>query len=134
MNCIEVVAGVIFNNDRSQVLLALRKPGQHQGNRWEFTGGKLHAGETPAAGLARELLEEIDIAVSDCRPRTIIEHRYPDRQVRLHFWDVTGYDGVPRGCEGQELRWVALFDLGGLDFPAANLPVVQALQGDTAPD
>ncbi len=122
-----MVAGVIFNPAKTSVLVALRKPEQHQGGRWEFPGGKLDEGESLATGLARELLEEIGITVKACEPRTIIEHSYPDKRVRLHFWDVTDFAGNPNGCEGQELRWVRLEELGDLQFPDANQAIVDAL-------
>lgn len=127
MKEVEVVAGVIFNPAKTSVLVALRKPEQHQGGRWEFPGGKLDEGESLATGLARELLEEIGITVKACEPRTIIEHSYPDKRVRLHFWDVTDFAGNPNGCEGQELRWVRLEELGDLQFPDANQAIVDAL-------
>ncbi|ASJ75876.1 8-oxo-dGTP diphosphatase MutT [Granulosicoccus antarcticus] len=127
MKTIDVVAGVIFNGSGDKVLLALRKPEQHQGNRWEFPGGKLEAGEALQDGLVRELQEEIGIVVTQCQPRTIIEHSYPDKQVRLHFWDVTAFEGEPAGCEGQTLRWLALAELGALEFPEANQAIVNEL-------
>ena len=127
MKFIDVVAGVIFDTSASQVLLALRKPEQHQGNRWEFPGGKLEEGEALHEGLIRELREEIGIVVTQCQPRTIIEHSYADKQVRLHFWDVTAFDGEPAGCEGQTLQWLALAELGALEFPKANQAIVNEL-------
>jgi len=36
-----VVAGIIWNPERTALLLTLRKPEQHQGDRWEFPGGKV---------------------------------------------------------------------------------------------
>ena len=48
MKRVEVVAAVIFNAARTEVLVALRKPSQHQGDRWEFPGGKLESGESIA--------------------------------------------------------------------------------------
>lgn len=127
MDVIDVVAGVIFNEARDQVLLALRKPEQHQGDRWEFPGGKLEAGEAQQPGLARELLEEIAIQVTHSKPRLTLEHQYPDKHVRLHFWDVTGFSGQPHGCEGQQLRWVSFSELPSLTFPEANKVIVQQL-------
>lgn len=127
MKCIDVVAGVIFDSTASQVLLALRKPDQHQGNRWEFPGGKLEEGEALQDGLLRELREEIGIVATQCQPRTIIEHRYPDKQVRLHFWNVTAFEGEPVGCEGQALQWRPLVELGDLEFPEANRAIVNEL-------
>ena len=127
MKFIDVVAGVIFDASGSQVLLALRKPEQHQGNRWEFPGGKLEEGEALEDGLVRELREEIGIVATQCQPRTIIEHCYPDKQVRLHFWDVTEFEGEPVGCEGQTLRWLRLSELGALEFPEANQAIVNEL-------
>lgn len=130
MKYIDVVAGVIFNHAGDQVLLALRKPEQHQGNRWEFPGGKLEPGETLQAGLVRELIEEIGITATQSVERAVIEHSYPDKQVRLHFWDVLAFEGTPEGVEGQRLQWVALQDLGSLDFPEANQVIVDQLLGE----
>ena len=126
---VEVVAGIIFDVAREHVLLALRKPDQHQGNLWEFPGGKLELGESQADALARELSEEINLAVVSCTHRCSLEHHYADKHVQLHFWDVTTFTGEPQGCEGQELRWVALSDLPAYAFPAANQAVVEQLLG-----
>lgn len=130
MKTIDVVAGVIFSSSREQVLVALRKPGQHQGNRWEFPGGKLESGEALQDGLVRELHEEIGITATQCQARSIIEHEYPEKQVRLHFWDVLAFEGEPQGVEGQRLQWVALPDLGSLVFPEANQPIVDELMAE----
>lgn len=127
MPCIDVVAGIIFSADGQQVLLSLRKPEQHQGDRWEFPGGKQESDEALRQALQRELFEEIGINVIDCAPRTIVEHRYSDKQVRLHFWNVTRFSGAPEGKEGQTLQWFSLSDLSSLRFPAANQNIVDAL-------
>lgn len=127
MKVIAVVAGIIFNQEGTQVLLALRKPGQHQGGLWEFPGGKKDSGESLEQALARELLEEIGIVPVNFVERTIIEHRYAEKQVRLHFWDVTRFTGIPRGREGQILAWFELPELAELSFPAANQAIVEAL-------
>ncbi len=124
---IEVVAGIIFDAAREQVLLALRKPDQHQGNLWEFPGGKLEPDESQADALARELFEEINLVVVGSQHRCSLEHRYSDKHVQLHFWDVTTFTGEPKGCEGQELRWVSLTELSAYAFPAANQAVVDQL-------
>lgn len=130
MTCIDVVAAIIFDAQRKQVLLALRKPEQHQGDRWEFPGGKMEEGETQADALARELHEEIDLRVVNSVHRRTLVHQYSDKQVRLHFWDVTEFTGTPRGVEGQQLQWVGIAQLAGLRFPDANQVVVDELVGE----
>ena len=50
------VAVIHFNN---QYLLGFRHASQHQGNRYEFVGGKIEPNETPKQGLIREVVEEI---------------------------------------------------------------------------
>ncbi len=127
MTFIDVVAGIIFDESRHSVLLARRKPEQHQGDLWEFPGGKQEAGETQKEALQRELFEEIAIRPDAIHFRRSIEHRYDDKAVRLHFWDVDSFTGTPMGCEGQVLQWVRLDELAQFNFPAANRAIVEEL-------
>jgi len=124
---IDVVAGIIFSEDKKRILLAFRKPDQHQGNCWEFPGGKIEKSEETRQALLRELDEELGIEVTDCEPYCQIEHEYSDKAVRLHFWRVTSFNGVPRGRENQQLEWFSFDQIGDLTFPAANKPVVAKL-------
>src|SRR5205823_1606986 len=62
MRTVIVAAGIVIENGR--VLLTQRKAGAHLAGMWEFPGGKVEAGEDPRAALARELEEELGIAVA----------------------------------------------------------------------
>jgi len=124
---VEVVAAVIFDEAMESVLLALRKPSQHQGDRWEFPGGKIEAGESHEQALSRELKEELDIEPVESIGRCTIEHTYPEKTVRLHVRDVFEFRGDPDGLEHQTLRWVPIPELAGLPFPDANQVIVEEL-------
>ncbi len=122
------VAVAVIADSRGRILVARRPPHLHQGGRWEFPGGKIAPGETPCRALQREIREELGVMVRDARPLLRVSHAYPDRHVLLDVWRVLEYRGVPVGREGQTLRWVALQALEGLEFPAANRPIVRAVQ------
>lgn len=124
---IDVVAGVIFNQSRTKVLLAYRHTKQHQGDRWEFPGGKVESDEVPSDALIREIQEEIGIDVTDCELRSSTEYQYPEKLVRLQFWNVLEYTGNPVGREGQTIKWFAMHELADLQFPEANQDVVDSL-------
>ena len=120
------MAAVIRRADRA-ILLSLRAAGANQGGLWEFPGGKLEPGERDIDGLARELREELGIAIVRGLPVIRVLHRYPDKLVSLSVMEVTDWEGVPGGREGQEIRWVQPNELAALRFPAANLPVTAAV-------
>ena len=52
-----VVAAIIVNHGKA--LICQRNRTDSFPLKWEFPGGKVEAGETPAQGLAREVLEEL---------------------------------------------------------------------------
>jgi 8-oxo-dGTP diphosphatase len=58
-----VVAAALVDGE-GRVLLQQRAPGRAMAGLWEFPGGKVEAGERPEAALARELEEELGIAVA----------------------------------------------------------------------
>lgn len=126
MKPIHVAVGVVINADQ-QILISLRAAHQHQGNRWEFPGGKVEAGEAVIASLSRELTEELGIGVEQAEPLCAIEHAYSDKKVLLDVWWVTAISGQVQALEGQEWRWVPANSLADYEFPAANVPILQAI-------
>ena len=126
MKRVHVVAAVIARGD--EILIARRPDHVHQGGKWEFPGGKLEAGESAVDGLRREIHEELGILVRAERPLIRVSHDYPDKQVLLDVWWVDAFDGEPEGREGQQVRWVKRDALREYEFPAANVPIVAAVQ------
>lgn len=123
---VNVAVGVITKD--KLFFVCRRKAHQHQGNKWEFPGGKVDPGETPEHALVRELSEEIAIHAMHYSPLTQIAFSYPDKQVKLHVYVVDKFSGTAIGAEGQESRWVTLSELLDLDFPEANQKIIQLLK------
>ena len=123
---LSVAVGVIRDRD-GRVLISRRAAHRHQGERWEFPGGKVDPGESVDAALARELDEELGIQVLDTEPLIDIAHDYADRRVGLQVRCVE-WRGKPTGREGQPLRWVAPEALDPADFPVANRSIITALR------
>ena len=123
---IHVAAAAIFD-DRGRVLISRRPAHVHQGELWEFPGGKLESGETATDALYRECHEELGIAVRAARPLIRVEHDYPDKAVLLDVWRVDDFAGTAAGCEGQAIEWVDAGNLWEYSFPAANTPVIKAV-------
>ncbi|MDM8561405.1 Nudix family hydrolase [Candidatus Parabeggiatoa sp. HSG14] len=124
---LHVIAGVICNS-QGEILLARRPNHLHQGGLWEFPGGKCEAGESIEQALVRELQEEIDIIVQKARPLIRVIHAYPDKKVLLDVWQVEKWQGQPWGREGQSVQWCSTKNLKNHQFPAANYPVITAIQ------
>ena len=124
---LQVAVGVL-TDPQGNVLITRRAKQAHQGGLWEFPGGKLEAGENVLQALYRELQEEIGIQVSVATPLIRIWHDYGDRQVLLDVWRVREYTGKVTACEAQAMRWLTAHRLNGYAFPAANLPIIKAVQ------
>jgi len=123
---IQVAAGVL-RDARGCILITRRPPVGHAGGYWEFPGGKLQPGESPADALVRELREEIGVQVDSATPFLAYRHDYPERSVELHVFLVERYTGEPRGLEGQPLRWVSVADIPTAGLLEADLPIAEAL-------
>ncbi|HEU4624261.1 MAG TPA: 8-oxo-dGTP diphosphatase MutT [Steroidobacteraceae bacterium] len=123
---VRVVAAALYDA-QGRVLIAERPAGKHMAGRWEFPGGKIEAGETELAALARELHEELGIEVLAARPELTLHHDYPEQRVQISLWSVERYAGEPRGLDGQALKWVAPARLRDEDVVAADRPFIEAL-------
>lgn len=129
------VAVIHFNN---QYLLGFRHVSQHQGNRYEFVGGKIEPNETPTQGLVREVYEEIglDIVQNTAVKMGVIRHDYVDKTVALHVFKIevsqAQFDGLQegKGKEGQAVTWVPQSDLVANQYPLpdANARILEWLK------
>ena len=124
---IHVVAAAVVDAS-GRVLIAQRPEGKHLAGGWEFPGGKLEAGEARAAGLERELHEELGILIRHPRPLIRVRHTYPYGEVLIDMWVVKSYSGEPRGLDGQALRWLSQENLEKAVLLPADEPIVRALR------
>lgn len=110
------------------ILICQRKSDATLADFWEFPGGKIEPGETPSQCAAREVLEEVGLAIEPVESLPLIEFEYSDVRVRLHpfFCKYVSGDPQPIGC--QQTRWVAPESLGDYRFPSANDPLLVEIQ------
>jgi 8-oxo-dGTP diphosphatase len=122
-----VVLCIIYNA-QSEILLARRPDHTHQGGLWEFPGGKCQIGEPAEQALKREIQEEIGIIIQQARPLIRVIHAYPDKKILLDVWHVEQWHGQARGREDQAIKWCPPNQLKNFKMPAANAPIISALQ------
>ena len=120
-----VVSAAVVERD-GRYLVTRRLRGTHLEGFWEFPGGKVHARETHADALAREIREELDAEVEVDILLLTTSHAYPERTVTLHFYRCR-LVGTPRPLLGQEMRWVPADGLRVLAFPPADEELIRLL-------
>jgi 8-oxo-dGTP diphosphatase len=108
-------------------LVTLRQSGTHLEGHWEFPGGKVHAHETHAEALRRELFEELDIVADVGELVHSVTHAYPEKTVTLFFYRCA-FDGAPKPMMGQQMQWVARGRLTELPFPEADRGLLATLE------
>jgi len=125
-----VVAAAVVEREGA-FLVTRRLAGTHLAGRWEFPGGKQHAGETLEDCLSREIREELACGVRVGGKLISTTHAYPERHVTLHFFECELLD-QPVPQHGQAMRWVPRRDLPTLDLPEADRELVDLLASGTA--
>jgi 8-oxo-dGTP diphosphatase len=128
-----VVAGLIVGDD-GRVLITRRRDDQPLGGQWEFPGGKLEAGETPTAGLARELREELGVEVVVGRVWEVLHHAYPDFDLLMIVYRCRlAPAAAPRAVEVAALAWCRPAELGDYAILPADAPLVDRLRVEGPP-
>jgi 8-oxo-dGTP diphosphatase len=129
---VEVVAALIERPGSSSpdqagrgVFLARRAANLNHGGLWELPGGKVEAGEEPAAALVREIREELGLEAHIVGPASVHEMALSGKTFRFHVYP-TVVDGPPRRLEAHD-AWryvgpeeICSLELAPLDGPALS--------------
>jgi 8-oxo-dGTP diphosphatase len=122
----QVVAAIIQREGR--ILICRRKPDQPHPLKWEFPGGKVEDGESPADALRRELAEELGIRGATGIEITRYEYAYPGKlPILLIFFRVEEYQGEPHNRIFHEMCWEPPQKLGAFDFLEGDRDFIRTL-------
>lgn len=120
---IRIAVAVVLSDGK--VLIGRRPDGVPLAGLWEFPGGKVALGETPAETAARECREEtgLDVGVGELELEVV--HDYPHGRLRIAFFRAAPLDPAAQPC--LPFRWVRLADLPNYSFPPANAEMLARL-------
>jgi len=123
-----VVAAALMAADGT-ILIQQRPAEKPHGGLWEFPGGKRESGESTAIALARELDEELGIAVdpSDLWPLGFAIEPRGEGELILLLFLCRRWLGEPRPLAGGALRWIDPADAPALAMPPADQPLAASL-------
>jgi 8-oxo-dGTP diphosphatase len=123
-----VVAGLIEADGK--ILVCQRRRGDTFALMWEFPGGKLQVGESPAEGLERELLEELGVEARVGEEVFRTRHRYAEMSepIELIFFAAAVEPAAIRNIVFESMEWRAVETLSELNF----LPADQEFVGQLA--
>jgi 8-oxo-dGTP diphosphatase len=123
-----VVAGVLERDGR--ILICRRRADQPHPLKWEFPGGKLEAGESPAAALIRELREELGIESEAGSEIMRYEFAYPGKQpILLVFLEVASWCGDFENRIFETILWERSEALEEYDFLEGDALFLMAFTG-----
>ncbi|MBR3637168.1 MAG: (deoxy)nucleoside triphosphate pyrophosphohydrolase [Lachnospiraceae bacterium] len=126
MKTIRVVAAVIqsVNENGEPVILATQRGYGEYKDGWEFPGGKIETGESPAEALVREIREELDTTIVVGELIDTIEYDYPDFHLSMDCFLCEIEDGSPVLKEHEAARWLTKEQLNSVDWLPADLKLI----------
>lgn len=125
MKQIVVAAAVII--EQGKVFAAQRKNVGELAKKWEFPGGKLEMGESGEEAIVREIGEELSLQIEVLDHLMTVEHTYSTFHITMHAYRCALVSGELALSEHLDSRWLGSGELQGLDWAAADLPIVQRI-------
>jgi 8-oxo-dGTP diphosphatase len=120
MSPLHVVGAAITRGH--QCLIAQRGPHTTLPGKWEFPGGKVEPGESPAAALAREIAEELGLKIQVERLLANGTASVGARVIALDVYAASITAGSVVLREHAQIAWVTADDLSTYDWAEADVP------------
>ena len=125
---LEVVAAIIFF--RNKVLVTQRKFHKNAAfsYKFEFPGGKVEKNEDKITALRRELLEELNLELTNFKHFASYNYRYDIDEIKLHFF-LSNVNELKLTLKVHEAyKLVTVKKLSQLEWLAADYKVIKMLQ------
>ncbi len=122
------VVGAMIEKD-GRYLITQRSPKASFPLLWEFPGGRVEAGESDPAALARELREEMGISVEVGDRVVHVEHAYEGYDIDFSVYRCRLLSGPVRDLGVYRHEWVAPEGLDRYEFPPADEKSIAKLLG-----
>ena len=130
MKTINVVAAVIIrttSDGTKEVFATQRGYGEYK-DWWEFPGGKIEAGESPEAALARELREELATEISVGDYIDTIEYDYPAFHLSMRCYECSIISGKLELLEHENACWLTKENLRTVNWLPADLLILDKVE------
>ena len=125
----EVNVALALIESQGRWLVSRRASGRIFAGLWEFPGGKIETGETPARAAVREVREETSLEVDPVGELDPIVTEQAGQGVVLHLVRCQVRAGRPRANSPaiDEVRFATLGELADLPMPPANAAILARL-------
>lgn len=130
MKIIEVVAGIIINNQ--QILCTQRDISKNSevSFKWEFPGGKIEDNETHEEALHREIREELEMEISIDKYFMEINYSYPSFTLKMYTYLCSTTSPKPKLNVHKDYKWLYANQLETLDWAPADAPIIEKLMNE----
>ena len=124
---ITMACAIIRRNNK--IFIQQRRYDDVWGGLWEFPGGRIKDGESPAETAVRELYEETELQAENLQPFHTVTHYYTRYRVTLHSFisKIDSGNYKPKLNAALQYRWVTLTELNQYAFPAGHRRLIEKM-------
>ncbi|MEI6021628.1 MAG: (deoxy)nucleoside triphosphate pyrophosphohydrolase [Bacteroidota bacterium] len=130
MKTVEVVAAIIFYNNKILCVQRGENKYAYISEKFEFPGGKIEAGESREEGIKREIREELKMDIEIHAPFLTVSHQYPDFHLIMHSFICKSESTDVTLTEHISYQWLTCDELAHLDWAGADIPIMEKLMAE----